>query len=378
MSFFPLVPTPKNGLGYHRLLSPTAAVKVSPLCLGAMNFGDAWSSFMGECNKSTVFEILDYFHSQGGNFIDTASNYQDEQSEKWVGEWMKERGVRDEMVLAGKYTMGYRYHEQRDPPIIQANFGGNNKKNMRISVDRTLAKLQTDYLDILYVHWWDYTTSIPELMQSLNDLVKAGKVLYLGISDTPAWIVSKANEYARNHGLQQFVVYQGRWSAADRDFEREILPMCQHEGMALAPWGALGGGHFKAAADQDKARGYGGTEEEKKVSAALEKIAIRKNTQITSVAMAYITHNSPYVFPIIGGRKLEHLKGNIKALEVELSAEDITEIESAVPFDLGFPHSFLCPGQPVPHNAKDVGMSKIYCQIDCVEYPKPIPPHKFD
>jgi aryl-alcohol dehydrogenase-like predicted oxidoreductase len=97
----------------------------------------------------------------------------------------------------------------------------------------------------LYLHWWDFTISIPELMQSLNALVTEGRVLYLGISDAPAWIVSQANEYARQNSLRQFSVYQGQWSAAQRDFERDIIPMCQHEGMALAPWGALGGGYFK-------------------------------------------------------------------------------------------------------------------------------------
>lgn len=115
---------------------------------------------------------------------------------------------------------------------------------MRHSVESSLKRLQTDYIDLLYVHWWGYATIIPELMHSLNDLVSSGKINYLGVSDTPAWVVVKANQYARDHGLRQFVVYKGLWNAAKRDFERDIVPMCKYEGMGLVPWGALGQGQF--------------------------------------------------------------------------------------------------------------------------------------
>lgn len=125
---------------------------------------------------------------RGGNFIDTASNYQNEESETWIGEWMKDRGCRDEMVIATKYTTGYRAYEvHQGKDVIQANYGGMNTKALKHSLEASLKKLQTDYLDVLYIHWWDYSTSIPELMQALNDQVQAGRVLYLGISDTPAW-----------------------------------------------------------------------------------------------------------------------------------------------------------------------------------------------
>ena len=141
-------------------------------------------------------------------------------------------------------------------------------------------------------------------MQSLNQLVAAGKVLYLGVSDTPAWVVSKANEYARNHGLRQFSVYQGRWSAASRDFEREIIPMAREEGMALAPWGSLGGGNFKTEEQRKKQDGrqVPASEDQIKMSRVLETVAKRKNTIITSIALAYVMHKTPYVFPIVGGR----------------------------------------------------------------------------
>lgn len=141
---------------------------------------------MGAMSKSDVFSLLDYFHSQGGNFIDTSNNYQDEQSEIWIGEWLasKPAGFRDQMVIATKFTTGYKAHEGFDG-IIQSNFLGNNAKSLRLSVDASLKKLQTSYIDLLYLHWWDFTTSIPEIMHSLNTLVEQGKVLYLASATRP-------------------------------------------------------------------------------------------------------------------------------------------------------------------------------------------------
>ncbi|KAL9634176.1 MAG: hypothetical protein Q9164_004256, partial [Protoblastenia rupestris] len=369
-------PPPKSILGRHRLLSPSASVKVSPLCIGAMNFGDSWGDFMGSLSKDEVFSLLDFFHSQGGNFIDTSNNYQNEQSETWIGEWLASKpGLRDQMVVATKYTTCYTNYRGHDG-IIHSNNAGNGTKSLHVSLRNSLKKLQTDYIDILYVHWWDFAASIPEVMQSLNTVVQQGKVLYLGISDTPAWIVSKANQYARDHGLRQFVVYQGQWSAANRDFERDIVHMVAAEGMGMAPWGALGGGNFKTKKQREEMAGEGrqmpANENAEKVTEVLDQIAKAKNTAITSVALAYVMHKAPYVFPIVGGRKVEHLKGNIEALGLELSGEDIKAIESAYPFDVGFPLNFLGPtGKP-----GDIWLMDLAGRFDYVEGSKPIPPVK--
>ncbi|KAM0713655.1 hypothetical protein Q7P37_010617 [Cladosporium fusiforme] len=338
---FPQPPKPTSLLGYHRVLSPTASVRVSPLCLGAMNFGSAWSSFMGECSKETCFAILDSFYEQGGNFIDTANVYQSGESEQWIGEWMAARGNRDEIVLATKFSSPSKIGAR-----MGSNYAGNSSKSMKFAFEGSLQRLQTEYVDLLWVHAWDYTTSVSELMNGLNHLVANGKVLYLGISDTPAWVVVKCNEYARQHGLTQFCVYQGYWSAAVRDFERDILPMCEAEGMGLMPWGTLGRGQFKSAEEFNAAEREGRkmgpqTEANRKVALKLDELAKKKGTQITSVALAYIMHKAPYVFPIIGGRKIEHLQSNIEALGVELTDEEVDEIEAAEPFDLGFPANFL-------------------------------------
>lgn len=229
------------------------------------------------------------------------------------------------------------------------------------------------WLSQLYVHWWDFSVSIPELMQSLNNLVITGKVLYLGISDTPAWVVSKANEYARNHGMRQFSVYQGRWSAAQRDFEREILPMCHAENMGIAPWGSLGGGAFKTKGDQGstgKGRNIQPTEKDMRVAKVLEDIAKRKGTELTSIALAYVMHKVPYVFPIVGCRTVDHIRKNVEALKISLSDEEINEIEDAEPFDAGFPNNFLYG--PGSGHAQEVRLLSLGGTMEHVPYPKAI------
>lgn len=374
-------PPPKSRLGRYRVLAPTAGVKVSPLCLGAMNFGEGWKARLGECDKATSFKILDTFYENGGNFIDTANNYQNEDSEAWLGEWMEARGVRDEIVLATKYTSPYRVHNKSE---IQANYVGNNAKSLKVSVEASLRKMKTDYIDLLYVHWWDFGTSIEEVMTSLNHLVTAGKVLYLGVSDTPAWIVSRANQYARDHGLRPFSVYQGQWNAAKRDFERDIIPMVAAEGMGLAPWGALGGGSFKSSAQREELAKSGnpGRQVEPRevdiaVSKILEKVAARHNTIITSVALAYVMHKAPYVTPIVGGRKPEHLLGNIEALGLQLSEKDIEEIEGAYEFDQGFPMTFLIKDKKEAHPGNSFFMNAA-AKFDYPDLVRPVVPKKVD
>ncbi|KAF4304861.1 putative norsolorinic acid reductase protein [Botryosphaeria dothidea] len=306
-----------------------------------MNFGNAWEAFMGKCDKKTTYEILDFFIDAGGNFIDTANNYQGEESEEWLGDWMQERKNRDQLVIATKYTTYF--PSGKGGEKIKTNYQGNHSKSLKVSVDASLRKLKTDYIDLLYLH--------------------CRKILYLGISDTPAWVVSQANQYARDHALTPFSVYQGRWSAADRDFERDIIPMAQHEGMALAPWNALGGGLFKTeeqlAKQEEGRKMFPQREKDKRVAEALDKIAKRKGgVHLTAIALAYI----------------EHLKGNIEALSIQLSAEEIQEIENAEPFDIGFPMNFLFEFDGM--STGDITLVKIAGHIDTVPKPQPIAPRK--
>ncbi|KZT63481.1 arylalcohol dehydrogenase [Daedalea quercina L-15889] len=353
-------PAPKTRLGRHRQLAPLAGLHVSPLCLGAMSIGDKWDKIgFGAMDKESSFKLLDAFYEAGGNFIDTANNYQDETSEMFIGEWMEQRGLRDQIMLATKYSTNYK----RGSGIPQQTpYVGNNMKSLHTSVEASLKKLRTDYIDILYLHWWDWSCGVEEVMNGLHNLVTQGKVLYLGISDTPAWIVSKANMYARMANKTPFVIYQGAWSILQRDFEREIIPMARQEGMALAPWNVLAGGKIRTDAEEERRRQSGEkgrtwfspnwerTEDERKVCLALEKVAGEVGAKsITAVALAYVMQKTPYVFPIVGGRKVEHLMDNISALDIALSEEQVKYLESVLPFVRGFPHEMIGDGSGFGH-----------------------------
>ncbi|KAH8549026.1 voltage-gated shaker-like K+ channel, subunit [Umbelopsis sp. PMI_123] len=264
----------------HRQLAPSASVRVSPLCLGTMNFDDALKDHLGECNKETTFEILDHFYNQGSNFIDTANEYQNGESEVW-------------------FTSGYRTHEQDK---IQSNFGGNGLKSCEI---QSIIPLK----------------NVKQII--LTYFICIGGII-LSVFPSSCMVVIKANQYARDHDLRQLVVYQGLWNAAIRDFEREIIPM--------SLWGVLGQGYFQTEEAFKEGKPF--SDLDKAVSKILEKVANAHNTNITST-------KSLYVFPIVGGRKLEHIKGNIEALSIFLTNEEIAEIETAYIYDQGFPHTFL-------------------------------------
>ncbi|KAK9482356.1 NADP-dependent oxidoreductase domain-containing protein [Lipomyces starkeyi] len=376
---FKAAPEPPTELGRYRILSSTAGIRVSPLQLGAMSIGDAWSNFMGSMDKPASFKLLDAYYEAGGNFIDTANNYQNEQSETWLGEWMSERKNRDQLVIATKFTTEYKAYKLGKGKT--PNHCGNDKRSLHMSVRDSLNKLQTDWIDILYLHWWDHTTSIEEIMDSLHILVEQGKVLYLGISDTPAWVVSAANIYAREHGKTPFSIYQGRWNVMLRDFERDIIPMARHFGMALAPWDVLGGGKFqtKKAVEERKKRGEGlrsiigggQSEDEVKMSEALAKVASEHSIEsITAIALAYVLAKTPNVFPLVGGRKVEHLQDNIQALKIKLTTEQIEYLESVKPFDVGFPNNFI--GEDPKITGKAAGLLAASAPLAFEKYSNPI------
>ncbi|KAI0071466.1 aryl-alcohol dehydrogenase [Panus rudis PR-1116 ss-1] len=328
-------PLPKTKLGRHRQLSPSAGIHVSPIALGAMSIGDKWAPYgMGAMDKESSFKLLDAYFDAGGNFIDTANNYQSESSEEFIGEWMEKRGNRDQLVIATKYTSDFKMGDTSIPQ--KTHFAGNNIKSLHLSIEASLKKLRTSYIDILYLHYWDYTTSIEEV----------------GVSDTPAYIVSKANSYARLMGKTPFVIYEGAWSILNRGLEREIIRMARDEGMAIAPYDVLASGKIRTDEEEQKRRETGEkgrtllnrewerNEDERKVAKALEKVAAEVGAKtIQAVAIAYVMQKVPYVFPIIGGRKVEHLHANIEALEIALTPEHIKFLESILPFDLGFPYN---------------------------------------
>ncbi|KAA1474160.1 Aldo/keto reductase [Dentipellis sp. KUC8613] len=351
----PLAPTP---LGMYRLLSPRASIRVSPIQLGGMSIGsERGDKGMGAMDRDSSFRLLDAYYNAGGNFIDTACNYQNGTSEELIGEWMELRGIRDQIVVATKFTSPWK----RNDPILKQkiHYQGSGSKSLHLALAGSLKKLRTDYIDILYCHWYDWDTSIEELMNNLHNLVVAGKVLHLGISDCPAWIVSQANQYALDHGKTPFCIFQGQWNLTKRSFEREIIPMARQLGLALAPWDVLGAGRFRTDAEDEarRARGEGErtghtqdlqwerNEDDCKISAALEKVAGELGAKsIQAVAIAYHLQKTPYVFPIIGGRKVENLERNIEALTLNLSKEQMQYLESVLPFDVGFPNWLIGDG----------------------------------
>ncbi|RXW21529.1 hypothetical protein EST38_g4334 [Candolleomyces aberdarensis] len=353
---FPPAPAPRSKLGVYRQLSTLAGVRVSPLCLGGLGIGDSslFKYNLGEITKESSFKLLDAYFDLGGNFLDTANWYGEQTSEMFMGEWAEKRGIRDQLFIATKYSVGWpRY----DPTIQQKIlYAGNGTKSIRLSVEASLKKLRTSYIDLLYVHFYDFSTSVEELMQALHAVVLRGQALYLGISDAPAWVVSQANQYARDHALTPFSVYQGPWSILDRSLEREIIPMARSQGMALAPWGVLAGGKIRSDAEEKQrlesgtlgrgsADSWKRTPDEKKISDALEKVAVQVGAKsLNAVAIAYLMHKTRYVFPIIGGRKVEHLQDNVEALDIALTKDHITFLESILPFDKGFPTAFIGDG----------------------------------
>ncbi|KAK7044383.1 aryl-alcohol dehydrogenase [Favolaschia claudopus] len=343
---------PPTKLGRYRQLSPRASIHVSPLALGAMAFGDKHVNMgMTAMDNDAVFKLLDAFFEAGGNHIDTANAYQEGNSERIIGEWAEKRGCRDQLVIATKYT---RPASLGDASITRHDqYLGNSIKSMKLSIERSLKNLRTDYIDIFYVHLWDYHTSVEEIMDGLHNLVVSGKVLYLGISDCPAWFVVKANDYAKANGKTTFVVFQVSYSVLQRDIEREILPMCRHEGIALTVFRVVAGGKIRTDAEEERRRVSGEkgratfgpwerTPDEKKMCDALEVVAEQVGAKhITAVAIAYTMHKAPHVYPVIGGRHVEQLLANIEALDISLSDEQMAYIDGILPFDKGFPANFI-------------------------------------
>jgi aryl-alcohol dehydrogenase-like predicted oxidoreductase len=226
-----------------------SGLRVSEVALGTMTFGEAWG---WGASKDESHRIFDAYVEVGGNFVDTACNYTDGQSEEIVGELVA--SDRDHFVVATKYTLTSR---PADP-----NAGGNHRKNLVHTLEASLRRLRTDYVDLLWLHMWDGLTPVEEVVRALDDLVSSGKVLYVGISDTPAWVVSRAVTLAEQRGWAPFVAVQAPYSLLDRDVERELLPMASSLGMTLTPWGTLEGGaltgKYLAETATDEPRRYDG------------------------------------------------------------------------------------------------------------------------
>jgi len=317
----------------YRLLG-RSGLRVSELALGTMTFGEDWGWGASEEESRRIF---DRYAEAGGNFVDTANNYTNGTSERFVGRFVAPD--RDHFVVATKYTLT----ERKDDP----NFGGNHRKNLVRSLTESLRRLGTDYVDLLWLHMWDGMTPLEEVLRAMDDLVGAGKVLHVGFSDTPAWVVARAVAIAELQGWVRPAAVQLPYSLADRSPERELLPMARELQLATTVWGsleegALTGKYRRKTGEPRRNRSVG-----KRLMAlgdAVVGLAEEIGRSPAQVAINWVRQQRGTIIPIIGTRTETQLKDNLGCLDFELTQEQLDRLSEASPIDLGFPRSFLESG----------------------------------
>ena len=319
----------------YRLLGKSG-LRVSEAALGTMTFGDEWGWGSPKAEAEKVYET---YREAGGNFIDTANFYTGGTSEKFVGEFI--RGHRQSVVLATKYSNAA---AGNDP-----NAAGNHRKSMMQAVEASLKRLQTDYIDLYWVHIWDGITPVEEVMRGLDDLVRQGKILYAGISDAPAWWIAQANTLAELRGWTQFVGLQIEYSLIERTVERELIPMAKALNLGVLAWSPLARGiltgkyHDDGKADGGRMTNEGMKdflpEEERAapIISALKSVSEQTGRSMAQVALAWLRHQTVPVIPIIGARKVSQLQDNLASLDLELSGEQLKSLDGASRIEPGFP-----------------------------------------
>lgn len=312
-----------------------SGLRVSEICLGTMTFGEVWG---WGASQEESHHIFDCFVEQGGNFIDTANNYTDGTSEQYVGDCIA--ADRPHFVVATKYTLSTR----KDDP----NAGGNHRKNMVQALEASLKRLRTDYIDLYWLHMWDGLTPVEEVMRALDDLVRAGKVLYIGISDTPAWVVSQANTLAELRGWSRFVGLQVPYSVNGRDVERDLLPMARAFDMAVLAWAPMSGGVLtgKYQAPDETPRRYGDEPVSEYTRACVEavtSIAAEIGRTPAQVAINWVRQQQDraLIIPIVGARTAAQMRENLACLEFTLTDDHLRQLDEVSKIKPGFPHSFL-------------------------------------
>ncbi|HEX3590045.1 MAG TPA: aldo/keto reductase [Pseudonocardiaceae bacterium] len=327
----------------------TSGLRVSELILGAMTFGEhgGVGAPLAECGR-----MLELYAEAGGNTIDTAINYRDGASEEILGELL--HGRRESFVLGTKYTVS---RDRADP-----NAAGNHRKNLRASLDTSLRRLRTDYLDVYWVHMWDRHTPIEETMRALDEAVQAGKVLYVGISDAPAWVVARAQTLAQWHDWSPFAGLQVPYSLLQRDVERELLPMAESLGLGVTAWSPLAGGVLSGKYTRADAVPDGGTRlaadslstRDHAVARVVQEVADELGATPSQVAIAWTMVRSRAVHPIVGARHAGQLRDNLAAAELVLPSEVVARLEQATEFTLGFPSDFIAQTSPWVFGAASV------------------------
>lgn len=335
----------------YKLLGKSG-LRVSELALGTMTFGEEWG---WGASKEESRRMFDAFAEAGGNFIDTANRYTNGTSEKYVGEFIA--ADRERFVVATKYTLFMR----RDDP----NASGNHRKNMIQSLEASLKRLNTDYIDLYWVHAWDFMTPVEEVMRALDDMVRAGKILYVGVSDTPAWIVSRANTLAELRGWSRFVGLQIRYNLVDRAAERDLLPMARALDLAVTPWNVLGAGVLTGKYNQKKtAQGRAANWKEippyqLKVAETVMDVAKEIGCPPAQVALSWVRQQPGVIIPLLGAAKVTQLQENLDSLKVTLSAAQLAKLDAVSKIELGFPHDFLASDE-----THDVVYGGTFAKID--------------
>ncbi len=297
-----------------------------------MTFGEEWG---WGANKEDSRVMYDAFLEAGGNFIDTANLYTNGTSEKFLGEFLG--ADRERIVLATKYT--------NSMPGNDPNAAGNQRKNMMQAVEASLKRLQTDYIDLYWLHIWDFLTPVEEVMRGFDDLVRSGKILYAGISDAPAWVVSRAQMLAELRNWTAFAGLQIEYSLIERTVERDLLPMARELGIAVTPWGPLAGGLLTGkytAGNTDPKRIQNPTLDARRnaIIASVQEVAQETGRTTAQVALNWVRQQRGTIVPILGARKLSQLQDNLAALEWRLSPEQMNKLSEVSKIELGFPHHF--------------------------------------
>ncbi len=317
-----------------------SGLRVSELCLGTMTFGEEWG---WGASKKDSRAIFDAFIEAGGNFIDTANKYTMGTSEQYVGEFISDR--RKKIVLATKYSLS----TDDDNP----NASGNHRKNMVQAVEASLKRLKTGYIDLYWVHAWDSMTPVEETMRGLDDLVRAGKVVYVGISDSPAWRVSQANMLADLRGWSPFVALQVEYSLIQRTTERDLIPMAHALDLAVTPWAVLGGGALsgkykrngdKYDADDSKritVMDKRLSDKNMAIADEVRKIADARGVSPSQVAINWVRQQPNLIIPILGARTPKQIADNLGVLDFTLTDDEIKTLDTVSAIDMGFPHETL-------------------------------------
>jgi aryl-alcohol dehydrogenase-like predicted oxidoreductase len=306
----------------YRLFGPTG-LRVSELFLGTMVLDD----------PRETRRIVDAYADAGGNVLDTASAYGN--GEELLGSVLERR---DRFVLATKYTLS---RDARDP-----NGAGNHRKNLVLSLERSLRRLRTDYVDVYWVHVFDRHTPLEETMRALDDAVRAGKILYVGISDAPAWVVARANTLAQWRDWTPFAGLQVPYSLLQRDIERELLPMAEAFGMSVAAWAPLASGRL--AGGSRRADPATLAPRDRAAAEAVRAVADELGATPAQVAIAWTRSRSAAVHPLVGVSTVDQLTENLGALDLVLPDEALARLEAAVEFERGFPADFIAECEPSP------------------------------